>query len=129
MGDFLVSIWDRRKQLLYVSGSAFMTRQNNPTPECVVNGTECYDSLSMSDLFIYLFVYASTVSLVAHVLLRIYTIYTYILDAIILEIGDIISFHCSPKQGKYNKQNNEFLAVQRGNAVSILGGLGSQHCT
>ena len=44
VGDFLVSVWDRRKQLLYVNGSACMARQNNPTPECVVNGTECYDS-------------------------------------------------------------------------------------
>ena len=41
---FLVSIWDRRKQLLYSDGSACMTQQNNPTPpECMVNSTECYD--------------------------------------------------------------------------------------
>ena len=44
VGNFLVSIWDRRKQLLYIDGSACMARQNNPTPlECVVNVTECYD--------------------------------------------------------------------------------------
>ena len=44
VGDFLVSIWDRRKKLLYTDGSAFMTRQTNPTHlECMVNGTECYD--------------------------------------------------------------------------------------
>ena len=44
VGDFLVSIWDRRKQLLYTDGSACMTRQINSTPpECVVYGTECYD--------------------------------------------------------------------------------------
>ena len=43
--DFLVSIWDRRKQLLYTDGSAYMTQQIIPTPpESVVNGTECYDS-------------------------------------------------------------------------------------
>ena len=33
-----------RKQHLYSSGSACMTQQNNPTPEYVVSGTECYDS-------------------------------------------------------------------------------------
>ena len=45
VGDLLkVSIWDRRKQLLYTDGSACTARQNNPTlPECVVSGTECYD--------------------------------------------------------------------------------------
>ena len=43
VGDFLVSVWDRRKQLLYIDRSACTARQNNPTPECVVNDTECYD--------------------------------------------------------------------------------------
>ena len=43
VGDFLVSIWDRRKQLLYTDGSAYMIRQIKLTPpECMVNGTECY---------------------------------------------------------------------------------------
>ena len=42
--NFLVSILDRRKQLLNTDGSAYMTGQISPTPlECVVNGTECYD--------------------------------------------------------------------------------------
>ena len=41
--EILVSIWDRRKQFLYIDVSACTARQNNPTPECVVNGTECYD--------------------------------------------------------------------------------------
>ena len=41
--DFLVSVWDRRKQLLHINGSACTTQQNNPTPKCAVNGTECYD--------------------------------------------------------------------------------------
>ena len=42
--QFLVSIWDGRKQLLYANGSACIARQNNSTPlECVVNGIECYD--------------------------------------------------------------------------------------
>ena len=45
VGNFLVSIWDRRKQLLYTDESACMTQQINRTPlECVVNGTECYES-------------------------------------------------------------------------------------
>ena len=43
VADFKISIWNRRKQLLYTNGSACTTRQNNPTPEGVVNGTECYD--------------------------------------------------------------------------------------
>ena len=29
---FLVSIWNRRKQLLYTDGSAWMTQRINPTP-------------------------------------------------------------------------------------------------
>ena len=42
VGNFLVSVWDRRKQLLYVDGSVCVARQNNPTPpECMVSGTEC----------------------------------------------------------------------------------------
>ena len=44
VGNFFVSVWDRRKPLLYVDRSACMTWQNNSTPECVINGTECYDS-------------------------------------------------------------------------------------
>ena len=41
-GEFLVE-WNSRKQLLYVNGAACMAQLNNTTPECVVNGTECYD--------------------------------------------------------------------------------------
>ena len=44
VGEFLASIWDRRKQVLYSDGSACKAQQINPTPpECVVNGTECYN--------------------------------------------------------------------------------------
>ena len=45
VGDFLVhvSVWDRRKEILYTNGSACTAQQNNPTPGCMVNGTECYD--------------------------------------------------------------------------------------
>ena len=40
-----IALSNRSKQLLYTDRSACMTRQNEPTPaECVVNGTECYDS-------------------------------------------------------------------------------------
>ena len=52
VGDSLVWVWDRRKQLVYVYGSACMAQQNNPTPAFMVNGTECYDSWVWS---IYLF--------------------------------------------------------------------------
>ena len=44
VGDFFIINLDRRKQLLYIDGSACMTRQINPTPsECMINGTGCYD--------------------------------------------------------------------------------------
>ena len=35
VADLSVSVWDRRKQLLYVDGSACTARQNSPTPEHV----------------------------------------------------------------------------------------------
>ena len=55
VNDFLVSIWDRRKQLLYTDGSACKAWQVNPTPlECMVNDTECYDSWVWA---IYLLIY------------------------------------------------------------------------
>ena len=43
VGDFLVSVWDRRKQLLYVNDSPCMAQQNNPTPDYVIKGAECDD--------------------------------------------------------------------------------------
>ena len=43
VGGFL-SVWDRRKEILYGNGLLVEVSQNNPTPECKVNGTECYDS-------------------------------------------------------------------------------------
>ena len=39
---FLASVWVKRNKILYDNGSACMAWQNNPPPECVVNGTECY---------------------------------------------------------------------------------------
>ena len=39
----LMSVWDRRKEILYGNGLVVEVSQNNPTPECEVNGTECYD--------------------------------------------------------------------------------------
>ena len=44
VGDVLMSVWDSRKEILYGNGSIGEVSQNNPTPECVVNGTGCYDS-------------------------------------------------------------------------------------
>ena len=38
-----MSVWDRRKEILYRNGSVVEVNQNNPTRECTVNGTECYD--------------------------------------------------------------------------------------
>ena len=42
VGDFLVSVWDRRKEILYGNESVCMARQD-PTPECMVSGTEFHD--------------------------------------------------------------------------------------
>ena len=44
VGDFLMSVWDRRKEILYGNGSVLEVSQTSPTPECEVNGTECYGS-------------------------------------------------------------------------------------
>ena len=42
-GDVLMSVWDRRKESLYGNRLAGEVNRNKPTPECVVNGRECYD--------------------------------------------------------------------------------------
>ena len=39
-----MSVWDRRKEILYGNGSKGKVSKNNLTPGCVVNGTGCYDS-------------------------------------------------------------------------------------
>ena len=44
VGDFLMSVWNKRKELLYGSGLAHIVKRTNPTPECEANGTECYGS-------------------------------------------------------------------------------------
>ena len=33
IGDFLLSVWDRRKEILYGDGSTCMVSPINPTPE------------------------------------------------------------------------------------------------
>ena len=38
-----MSVWERRKEILHGSGLVSEVSQNNPTPECKVNGAECYD--------------------------------------------------------------------------------------
>ena len=43
VSSFLIAVWNRRKENLPGTGSVCMTQQSNLTPECVVNGTECYD--------------------------------------------------------------------------------------
>ena len=42
VGDFLMLIWERRKEILYGDGLAGDVSQNNPTPECKANGSNCY---------------------------------------------------------------------------------------
>ena len=41
-----MSVWDRRKEILYGNEIVAEVSQNNPTPECEVNGTEFYDGTS-----------------------------------------------------------------------------------
>ena len=43
VGDFLMSVWDRREGILYSNGLVVEVNRSNPTPECKVNGTKCYD--------------------------------------------------------------------------------------
>ena len=50
-----MSVWDRRKEILYGNGSIGEVSQNNPTPGCVVNGTGCYDSWLWVFYFIYFY--------------------------------------------------------------------------
>ena len=44
MGDFLLSILERRKEILCSNGSASGISETKPTPECKVSSTECYGS-------------------------------------------------------------------------------------
>ena len=43
VGNFLMSVWERREEILYGNGLVCEVNQNNPTPECGVSGTKCYD--------------------------------------------------------------------------------------
>ena len=38
-----MSVWDGKKEVLYVNGLEGEVSKNSPTPECEVNGTEGYD--------------------------------------------------------------------------------------
>ena len=44
VGDFLMSVWERRKEILYSELSAYKVSQSNPTLECKANGNNCYGS-------------------------------------------------------------------------------------
>ena len=37
-----MSVWDRRKEILYGNGLSGEVNRNKLTRECEVNGTECY---------------------------------------------------------------------------------------
>ena len=43
VGDILMSVWDRRKEILCGNGIVGEVNRNNPTLECEVNGAKCYD--------------------------------------------------------------------------------------
>ena len=71
VGDFLVSVWDRRKETLYGSGSVGEVSRTIPTPECEVNGTECYNGwVSWPVKCIPYFLIVLPRCLIAHLLLR-----------------------------------------------------------
>ena len=38
-----MSVWDRWEEILHGNGLVGEVSQNDRTPECEVNGTECYD--------------------------------------------------------------------------------------
>ena len=42
VGDFPLSVRDRRKEILYGVEQAYVASQTDPTLKCVANGTECY---------------------------------------------------------------------------------------
>ena len=44
IGEFLMSAWDRRKEILYGSELAEVVGWANPTPDCEANVIHCYDS-------------------------------------------------------------------------------------
>ena len=45
-----MSVWDRRKEILYGNGLVGEVNRSNPTPECEVNGTE-WHSCGLLELF------------------------------------------------------------------------------
>ena len=42
VGHFLLLIWNRRKQILFLNGALVEVNQTNPAPECMINGSVCY---------------------------------------------------------------------------------------
>ena len=42
--DLLMLVWNMRKEILYGNAPVGEVNRNNPTPECEVNDTACYDS-------------------------------------------------------------------------------------
>ena len=42
VGDFLMSVGERRKEILYGKGLACKVSPNNPTLECEANDNNCY---------------------------------------------------------------------------------------
>ena len=41
VGDSLMLVWEKRKELLYGEGSACKVSQNDPTLECEASGSNC----------------------------------------------------------------------------------------
>ena len=54
VGDFLLSVLDRKKETSYGNGQVCEVSQINPTRECYGGAMSALWGLSMSDLFIYL---------------------------------------------------------------------------
>ena len=60
IGDFLMSVWDQKKEISCGGGSACAVGRTNLTPVCEANGIECYGS-SVSELMWILFQLCSPV--------------------------------------------------------------------
>ena len=44
VGDFLMFVWERKKEILSGKGSACKVSQNDPNLECEANGSNCCGS-------------------------------------------------------------------------------------
>ena len=90
VGDLLVSVWEGWKEISYSNGSSCTTQWNNPTPERMVNGTECYDSWVW---VIYSFIYSFS-----------FTYHHVVFNVMVLQLS--LNSILTGRQEKNNNNNN-----------------------